>query len=118
MPELAGLELECVPLANMGIREILSPKFQPLSISTLPGSRRIEFDWRALWYALRASGIELLTLKAWVSENALLYTGLHILFLMHDHITAHFVPIPDSKVDSVMDLTRRRHYRNVHLYEI
>jgi hypothetical protein len=45
---LAELELEYVPLANMGIREILSPKLQPLSISTLPGSRRIEFDWRAL----------------------------------------------------------------------
>ena len=45
MPELAELELEYVPLANMGIREILSPKLQPLSISTLPGSRRIGFDW-------------------------------------------------------------------------
>ena len=84
MHELAELELEYVPLANMGIREILSPKLQPLSISTLPGSRRIEFDWRALWYALRASGIELLTLKAWGPENAmdemfdylLSYTGL------------------------------------------
>jgi hypothetical protein len=83
-PELEDLELGHVPLSSMGIKEILSPKLQHLFVSTLPGARRIEFDWRGLWSALQESGIKLRVLKAQGSENAmdelftylLSYTGL------------------------------------------
>ena len=88
-PELEDLELQYVPLTSMGIREILSPKLQRLSISTLPGARRIEFDWRGLWSALKEARIELKILKAWGPENSmeelfsylLSYTGLQRLGL-------------------------------------
>jgi hypothetical protein len=88
-PELEDLELQYVPLASEGIREILSPKLKRLSISTLPGARRIEFDWRGLWSALKEARIELKILKAWGPENSmeelfsylLSYTGLQKLSL-------------------------------------
>jgi hypothetical protein len=58
-PELVQLELRSVPLSSTGIREILSHKLQQLSVSTLPGARHIEFDWRRLWTALQETGNEL-----------------------------------------------------------
>jgi hypothetical protein len=70
-PELVQLDLRRVPLPSAGIREILSPKLQQLSISTPPSARRIEFDWRRLWSALQETGIELLILKVSGTENAM-----------------------------------------------
>jgi len=78
------LELNHVPLSSAGIAEILSPKLQQLSISTLRGGRRIELDWGRLWSALRETGIKLSMLKVSRTENAidkmftylLSYTGL------------------------------------------
>jgi hypothetical protein len=70
-PELVRLELAGVPLSNAGIKEILSPKLQHLSVSTPPGARNIEFDWGQLWSALQETGIELSTLEVSGTENAI-----------------------------------------------
>jgi hypothetical protein len=46
--ELRQLELMHVPLPSSGLRDLLSlsSKLQQLSITTLPGSRGIDFDWQ------------------------------------------------------------------------
>jgi hypothetical protein len=89
-PELVQLELEGVPLPRAAIREILSRKLQQLSISTSPGARRINLDWRGLWSALQKVRIKLPILKASGIENTtdemftylLSYTGLQRLEIL------------------------------------
>ena len=85
------LELNHVSLSSAGIAEILSPKLQQLSISTLHGGRRIELDWGRLWSALRETGIKLSILEVSGTESAMVkmftyllsYTGLQRLAISH-----------------------------------
>jgi hypothetical protein len=109
--ELVQLELEHVPLPGTGIREILSHKLQQLSVSTIPGARRIDFDWRRLWSALQETRIGLLILKVSGTENAmdqmftylLSYTGLRRL------------EIPDVQMDTqeIEDRAARRFWNEI-----
>ncbi|KAL1962647.1 hypothetical protein VTN77DRAFT_9281 [Rasamsonia byssochlamydoides] len=61
-PDLVQLKLENVPLPVTDLEGSLTRKLQRLSISTLPGSRRIDFAWDGLWSALEANRVELSTL--------------------------------------------------------
>ena len=72
-PELVQLKLDYVPLPT-GIREILSHKLQQLSVSIPPGSRHLEFYWRALRPALEETSIALSFLEVLGMENAIFPT--------------------------------------------
>ncbi|RHZ51792.1 uncharacterized protein CDV56_103812 [Aspergillus thermomutatus] len=84
-PGLQTLELELVPLPSPGLRDTLPSTLRQLSVSTPPGSRGVDFDWKALWSSLRETRTELSALRVSGSERAmddmfqylLTYTGLH-----------------------------------------
>jgi hypothetical protein len=62
-PELVQLKLERVPLPIAGLKQVISPKLQKLSVANLPSSRGLDFSWAKLWSILKEAGVELSTLS-------------------------------------------------------